>query len=202
MTSTSDSKSRDLPIYLTIKVISNMIPVPNISIVAKVCPSSTKSVDNQFSSTINVASIMVLPNSSIDEKVFTSSTKFIGPLVSSKVTITSTILPKSLIVDKVCSQSTISVESLPCSIVKSTTIIDSNLSIVKTVVTTSTQGVGYMDIRVSRLEIEHGSSNEIRLYELQVKISCSVSELISIMLSQNDINVSRYRVMLVFMANI
>ena len=68
MTSTLDSKSRDLPIYLTIKVISNMIPVPNISIVAKVCPSSTKSVDPQFSSTAKVAIIMV-PNSSVVENV-------------------------------------------------------------------------------------------------------------------------------------
>ena len=55
-----------------------------------------------------------------------------------------------------------------------------------------------MDIRVSHLEIEHGSSNDIMLYELQVKITCTISEHISIMLSQNDINVSRYRVMLVF----
>ena len=59
-----------------------------------------------------------------------------------------------------------------------------------------------MYIRVSHLEIEPGSTNEIRLYELQTKITCTIYELISIMLSQNDINVSRYRVMLVFMANI
>ena len=55
-----------------------------------------------------------------------------------------------------------------------------------------------MDIRVSHLEIESGSSNEIKLYELQVNIAYTISELITIMLSQNDINVSRYRVMLVY----
>ena len=55
-----------------------------------------------------------------------------------------------------------------------------------------------MDIRVSYLEIEPGSSNEIRLYKLQVKITCTISELISIMLSLNDINICRYIFMLVF----
>ena len=55
-----------------------------------------------------------------------------------------------------------------------------------------------MDISVSHLEIEPGFSNEIRLYKLQIKITCTISNLISIMLSQNDINVSRYRVMLMF----
>ena len=55
-----------------------------------------------------------------------------------------------------------------------------------------------MDISVSHLEIEPGFSNEIRLYKLQIKITCTISDLISIMLSQNDINVSRYRVMLMF----
>ena len=64
--------------------------------------------------------------------------------------------------------------------------------------TTSTQSVAYMDIRVRHLEIDHGSSNEIKLYELQVKTICTILELITIMLSQNDINVSRYRVMLVY----
>jgi len=64
--------------------------------------------------------------------------------------------------------------------------------------TTSTQSVAYMNIRVRHLEIDHGSSNEIKLYELQVKTICTISELITIMLSQNDINVSRYRVMLVY----
>ena len=52
-----------------------------------------------------------------------------------------------------------------------------------------------MDIRVRRLEIEPGYSNEIKLYELKVKITYTISELIAIMLSNNDINVSRYRVM-------
>ena len=55
-----------------------------------------------------------------------------------------------------------------------------------------------MDIRVRRLEIEPGYSNEIKLYELKVKITCNTSELITIILSQNNINVSRYRVMLVY----
>ena len=140
---------------------------------------------------------MVLPNSSIVEKS-TSPTKFIGPLVSSKVIILSNILPKLSLVVKFCSPSTMSVDPLPCSTFKSITIIDSNSSIVETVVTTSTQSVAYMDIRVSHLEIEPGSSNEIRLYELQVKITCTISDFISIVLSQNDINVSRYRVMLIF----
>ena len=55
-----------------------------------------------------------------------------------------------------------------------------------------------MDISVSHLEIESGSSNEIKLCELQDKISCTISELITIMLSPNDINVSRYKVMLIY----
>ena len=55
-----------------------------------------------------------------------------------------------------------------------------------------------MDISVSYLEIESGSSNEIKLCELQDKISCTISELITIMLSPNDINVSRYKVMLIY----
>ena len=67
-----------------------------------------------------------------------------------------------------------------------TTIIDSNLSIFE------------INIRVSHIEIEDGSTIEIRLYELQVKNTCTIYELISIMLSQKDINVSRYRVMLVY----
>ena len=140
---------------------------------------------------------MVLPNSSIVEKS-TSPTKFIGPLVSSKVIILSNILPKLSLVVKFCSTSTMSVDPLPCSTFKSITIIDSNSSIVETVVTTSTQSVAYMDIRVSHLEFEHGSTIEIMLYELQVKTTCIIYELISIMLSQNDINISRYKVVLVF----
>ena len=56
-----------------------------------------------------------------------------------------------------------------------------------------------MDISVSHLEIEPGFSNEIKLYKLHIKITCTISDLISIMLSQNDINVSRYRVMLMFL---
>ena len=55
-----------------------------------------------------------------------------------------------------------------------------------------------MDFRVRRLEIEPDFSNEIKLYELQVKITCTISELITIMLSQNYINVSRYKVMFVY----
>ena len=82
------------------------------------------------------------------------------------------------------------VDPLLCSTVKSTTIIDSNSSIVETVITTSTQRVAYMDITVNHLEIKPGSSNKNRLYELQVKITCTISKLITIMLSQNNINVS------------
>ena len=55
-----------------------------------------------------------------------------------------------------------------------------------------------MDIRVRYLEIESNHSNENKLYELQVKIACTISELIIIMVSQNDINVSRYKVMLIY----
>ena len=55
-----------------------------------------------------------------------------------------------------------------------------------------------MDIRVRHLEIEPGSSNEIKLYELQVKITCIISELIIIMLSQKYINVSCYKAVLVY----
>ena len=101
MTSTSDSKSRDQPISLTGKVAPFMVPVTDTSIIATVGSSLTKSIDNQFSSTTKVASNTVLPNSSIFENISTSSTKFIGPLVSSKVMISSTILPKSSSVDKV-----------------------------------------------------------------------------------------------------
>ena len=55
-----------------------------------------------------------------------------------------------------------------------------------------------IDITVSRIEIEDGSTFEIRLYELQIKSTCTIYKLISIMLSQKDINVSRYRVILVY----
>ena len=79
-----------------------------------------------------------------------------------------------------------------------TTIIDSNSSTVETVVFTSTLSVAYMNIRVSHLEIEDSSTIEIRLHKLQVKITCTIYGLIPIMLSQNDINVSHYRVILVF----
>ena len=198
MTSTSDSKSRDQPISLTDKVAPFMVPVTDTSIIATVGSSLTKSIDNQFSSTTKVASNTVLPNSPIFENISTSSTKFIGPLVSSKVMISSTILPKSSSVDKVNSLSNTSVDPLPSSTVKLTTIIDSNSSIVETVVSTSTLSVANMDIRVSHLEFEHGSTIEIMLYELQVKTTCIIYELISIMLSQNDINISRYKVVLVF----
>ena len=67
-----------------------------------------------------------------------------------------------------------------------TTIIDSNSSIFD------------IDITVSHIEIEDGSTIKIRLYELQVKSTCTIYELISIMLLKNDNNVSRYRVILVF----
>ena len=70
MTSTSDSKSRDPPIFSTPKVRRIMLPVPNTSIVTTVFLSSTKSVDTHFSSTAKVASIMVLPNSSIVERFY------------------------------------------------------------------------------------------------------------------------------------
>ena len=55
-----------------------------------------------------------------------------------------------------------------------------------------------IDITVSHIEIEDGSTFEIRLYELQIKSTCIIYELISIMLSQKDINISRDRVMLVY----
>ena len=45
-----------------------------------------------------------------------------------------------------------SVDPLPCSTVKSITIIVSNSSIFETVATTSTQSATYMDIRVSHLQ--------------------------------------------------
>ena len=48
-----------------------------------------------------------------------------------------------------------------------------------------------MDISVSHLEIEPGFSNEIKSYESQAEITCTISELITIILSQNNINVSR-----------
>ena len=140
----------------------------------------------------------MVPNSSIVEKNSIPPTKFFGSLVSSKVTISLIILPKPEIVDKVCSPSTMIVDPLPCSTVKSTTMVESNSSIVETVVTTSIQCVAYVDIKVRHLEIEPGSSNKIRLYEFQVIIACTISELITIMLSQNDMKVSHYRVMLVF----
>ena len=61
--------------------------------------------------------------------------------------------------------------------------------------TISTQSVVYTDINVRHLEVEPDYSNEIKLYELNVEITYTISELIAIMLSNNDINVSRYRVM-------
>ena len=66
-----------------------------------------------------------------------------------------------------------------------TTIIDSNSSIFD------------IDITVSHIESEDGSTFEIGLYKLQIKSTCTIYELISIMLSQNNINVSRNRVILV-----
>ena len=87
MTSTSDSKSRDPPISSAYKVAPIMVPVTDTSIIVYVGSSLTKSLNNQCSSSTNIASISVLPNSLIVEHLSTSSTKFIGPLVSSKVTI-------------------------------------------------------------------------------------------------------------------
>ena len=139
-----------------------------------------------------------MPNLSIVEKVSTPSTTIIGPLLCSTDTIPPIVLLKLSIVDKVCSPPTKSIDPLPFSTVKSTTINISHSSIVKTVCTTSTQSVAYMDIRVRHLKIETGSSNEIKLYELQVQITCTISEFTTIMLSQTDINVSRYRVILVY----
>ena len=48
-------------------------------------------------------------------KVSTPPTKFFGPLVSSIVTIPPIILPKPLIIDKVCSPPTKNVDPLPSS---------------------------------------------------------------------------------------
>ena len=190
MTSTLDYNSRDPPISSTDKVAPIMVPVTDTSIVASVGSSLTKSLNNQFSSTINVASISVQPNSLIIEHLSMSSTKFIGPLEPSKVTIPSTILPKLSSVDKVNSSSTTSVDPLSSSSVKLTIIIDSNSSIFD------------IDITVSHIEIEDGSTFEIRLYELQIKSTCIIYELISIMLSQKDMNVSRYRVILMYCGKI
>ena len=190
MTSTLDSNSRDPPISSTDKVAPIMVPVTDTSIVASVGSSLTKSLNNQFSSTINVASISVQPNSLIVEHLSMSSTNFIGPLESSKVTIPSTILPKLSSVDKVNSSSTTSVDPLSSSSVKLTIIIDSNSSIFD------------IDITVSHIEIEDGSTFEIRLYELQIKSTCIIYELIPIMLSQKDMNVSRYRVILMYCGKI
>ena len=77
MTSTSDSKSDDSPIFPTNKVAPIIVPVTNTSIITCVGFSLTKSINNQFYSTTKVASIMVLPNSSIVENLSTSSTKFL-----------------------------------------------------------------------------------------------------------------------------
>ena len=53
-------------------------------------------------------------------------------------------------------------------------------------------------MRVPHLEVELDYSNEIKLYELQAKVTCTISELIEIMLSQNDINAPFYRVILIY----
>ena len=58
-----------------------------------------------------------------------------------------------------------------------------------------------MNISIRYLEIEPGVSNEIKLYELQVKITCTILGFINIMLSQNDINVSFDRVKLIYVGN-
>ena len=55
-----------------------------------------------------------------------------------------------------------------------------------------------MDIRVRHFKIEPGCSNKIKLYKLQIKMSCTILEIIAIMLLQNDMNVSHYRVMLIY----
>ena len=140
----------------------------------------------------------MVPNSSNIEKKSTPPTKSVDPLVFSTVKIPPIMLPKPSIVEKVYTPPTKSVDPLVSSTVKSPTIIVSNPSTVETVSTTLTQSVAYMDIRVRHLEIEPDCSNKIKLYELQIKISCTISELITIMLSQNDVDVSRYRVMLIY----
>ena len=58
-----------------------------------------------------------------------------------------------------------------------------------------------MNISIRYLEIEPGVSNEIKLYELQVKITCTILGFINIMLSQNDIHVSFDRVKLIYVGN-
>ena len=74
MTSTSDSKSRDPLISSTDEVTRIMVPVTYTSVIVFVGSILTKSTNNQFSTTTNVASIPVLPNSSINENIATSST--------------------------------------------------------------------------------------------------------------------------------
>ena len=194
MTSTSDSKSRDPPISSTAKI--EIIMIPNPSIVVTVFPSSTKSVDPQISSTTKVGTIMVQIHLLL--KKSTLPTKFVGPLVSSIVTISIIIIPKPSIVDKFYSPPTKRVDPLPSSTVKSIIIIISNSSIVETVGITSTQSVAYMDIRVRHLEIEPSSSKKNKLYESKIKITCTISKLITIIILQNDIYVSRYRFVLVY----
>ena len=185
MTSTSDYNSRDPPISSTDNVAPIMVPVTDTSIVASIGFSLTKCLINPCSSTTNVPSISVQPNSLIVEHLFTSSTNFICPLESSKVTIPSSIFPKLSSVDKVNSSSATIVDPLSSSSPKLTTIIDTNSSIFD------------IDITVSHIVIEDGSTFE-RLYELQIKNTCTIYELISIMLSLKDINVFRDRVMLVY----
>ena len=54
-----------------------------------------------------------------------------------------------------------------------------------------------MNLSVRHLEIKGSDYNEIKLYELQVKITCTILELIDIMLSQNDINIYSDRVVMI-----
>ena len=59
----------------------------------------------------------------------------------------------------------------------------------------------YMNISIRYVEIEPSVSYEIKVYELQVKITCTILGFINIMLSQNDINESFDRVKLIYGGN-
>ena len=58
-----------------------------------------------------------------------------------------------------------------------------------------------MNISIRYVEIEPSVSYEIKVYELQVKFTCTILGFINIMLSQNDINESFDRVKLIYGGN-
>ena len=122
-----------------------------------------------------------------------SSTNKVAPIM---VPVTDTLivpsvgfsLAKSPSVDKDNSSLTTNFDPLSSSSPNMTTNIDSNPVILE------------FDITVSHIVVEGDSSIE-KIYKFEIKNTCSINDLITIMLSLKDINVFRDRVHLFFCGN-